>query len=151
MDLRPSPPATLPPHLVFSAGARWFGIPAESASEVMTFPALTAVPGGPSHLLGLFSHRGEIIPVVDFSYLDCGARHPTQRAILMRVAAGVVALTVGEVIGVSPVSGSPARLAESGFASHLLGPAQAGEREVALVEPDGLFAFLSLRPHGPTP
>jgi purine-binding chemotaxis protein CheW len=131
------------PHLVFSTGASWYAVPAERAAEVVSVPDLTRVPGAPAHLLGVFAHRGEVIPVVDLGLLTGAAAGATQRAVLLRLAQGCLALTASRVAGVSQLSDGLSALGQSGVHLHLRGPADAQGRQVAIIEPEGLFEFLS--------
>jgi purine-binding chemotaxis protein CheW len=130
-------------HLVFSCGASWYAVPAENAAEVVNFPELTRVPGAPAHLLGVFAHRGEVIPVVDLAALT-GAKAPaTQRAVLVRLPQGSFALTASKVAGVSALGGPFEPLGARGIQVHLRGPARSQNNDVAVIEPGGLFEFLS--------
>lgn len=132
-------------HLVFASGSSWFAVPSERAAEVVTFPELTRVPGAPGHLLGVFAHRGEVIPVIDLAALTGATPEKTRRAVLLRLGRGVLALTASRVAGVSAVAGKTDPLGSGGVHVHLRGPAKAavGGQEVAVIEPDGLFDFLA--------
>lgn len=131
-------------HLVFACGSSLYAVPAETAAEVVTLPALTRVPGAPMHLVGVFAHRGEVLPVVDLSRLAGKPLEDTfKRAVLVRSTGGAVALTATKVLGVSQLEGAPERLGEKGLQAHLRGPARAPAGEVAVIEPDGFFDFLS--------
>lgn len=130
-------------HLVFACGQSWFAVPAETAAEVVSFPELTRVPGAPTHLLGVFAHRGEVIPVVDLAILVGTTGEATQRAVLLRLPKGSLALTANKVAGVSPVTGKMDPLGSSGVRMHLKGPARSAKSEVAVIDPEGLFEFLS--------
>jgi purine-binding chemotaxis protein CheW len=130
-------------YLVFACGSSWYAVPAEIAAEVVTFPELTRVPGAPAHLLGVFAHRGEVIPVVDMGLLVGGASQSSRRAVLMRLPRGTLALTASTVAGVSPVTGATEPLGAAGVHVHLRGPVKAGPREAAVIDPDGLFDYLS--------
>lgn len=132
-------------HLVFACGSSWFAVPSERAAEVVTFPELTRVPGAPGHLLGVFAHRGEVIPVIDLATLTGATVEKTRRAVLLRLNKGVLALTASRVAGVSAVTGKLDALGSAGVHLHLRGPAQAtvGGQEVAVIEPDGLFDYLA--------
>lgn len=134
---------TRTPHLIFSVGPSWYAVPSDSAAEVVSFGELTRVPGAPPHLLGVFAHRGEVIPVVDLSLLIGSAEERSRRAVLVRVDKGAIALTAGKVAGVSQVSGGLEPLGTEGIQQHLRGPAKADKADVAVVDPDGLFEFLS--------
>ncbi|RKH19173.1 chemotaxis protein CheW [Corallococcus praedator] len=130
-------------YLVFACGSSWYAVPAEAAAEVVTFPELTRVPGSPPHLLGVFAHRGEVIPVVDMSLLVGGVTAGSRRAVLVRLPRGTLALTASSVAGVSPVTGALEPLGPSGVHVHLRGPGKSGARDVAVIDPEGLFDHLS--------
>ena len=134
---------TRPPHLLFACGARWYAVPAPLAAEVVTFPALTRVPGAPAHLLGVFNHRGEVVPVVDLEQLVSGAPQPSARAVLVRLPRGVLGITATAVDDVAEVTGAFEPQGTVGAQAHLLGPAQSAGRSVLVIEPEGLFDFLS--------
>lgn len=131
-------------HLVFSCGASLYAVPAETAAEVVTLPLLTRVPGAPVHLVGVFAHRGEVLPVVDLARL---AGKPLdeafKRAVLVRGASGAVALTATRVLGVSQLEGKQDRLGDSGLLAHLRGPARGPAGEVAVIDPEGFFDYLA--------
>lgn len=132
-------------HLVFASGDSLYAVPAECAVEVVSVPVLTKVPGAPSYLQGVFAHRGEVIAVVDVRGL-LGSPGPAvkySRAVLMRVAKGSVALTATKVLGVTPLTESGEPLSNAGAAVHFRGPVTSPFGQVALVEPLGLFDFLS--------
>ena len=131
-------------HLVFACGDSLYAVPAERAAEVVSLPALTRVPGAPAHLLGVFAHRGEVIPVIDIGLL-LGTRGEatTRRAVLVRVPRGSLALTAGRVAGVSVLTGELTPLGTTGVQAHLRGPAKAPSGDGAVIEPEGMFELLS--------
>jgi purine-binding chemotaxis protein CheW len=131
-------------HLVFACGESLYAVPAERAAEVVSLPALTRVPGAPPHLLGVFAHRGEVIPVIDIGVL-VGAKgeRTTRRAVLVRVAKGSLALTAGRVAGVSALTGAMEPMGTTGIQAHLKGPAKAPAGDVAVIEPEGMFDLLA--------
>ena len=51
--------------LSFQLADEYFGVPLEQVQEVIAFPNFTAIPGAPSHCLGIMSLRDQIIPIVD--------------------------------------------------------------------------------------
>ena len=131
-------------HLVFACGESLYAVPAERAQEVVSLPALTRVPGAPGHLLGVFAHRGEVIPVIDLGALMGSKVEAAQRrAVLIRVSRGGLALTATRVAGVSVLQGSFEPLGTTGIQAHLRGPAKAPAGDVAVIEPEGFFEFLS--------
>ncbi len=131
-------------HLVFSSGNSLYAVPSETAAEVVNLPALTRVPGSPVHLLGVFAHRGEVLPVIDFAKLmGAETEGASKRAVVVRVAKGVMALTATRVNGVAVLTGSFDRLGESGVQAHLRGPAKAPAGSVSVIDPEGLIDFLS--------
>jgi purine-binding chemotaxis protein CheW len=130
-------------HLVFACGESLFGVPAAQAQEVVTLPTLTRVPGAPNHLLGVFAHRGEVIPVIDIGKLVGGSAGQSKRAVLMKGAKGTLAFTATRVNGVSTLSGQLDRMGDGGVRAHLRGPARGPMGDVAVIDPEGLFQFLS--------
>lgn len=131
-------------HLVFACGGSLYAVPADVASEVVNLPVLTRVPGAANHLLGVFAHRGEVLPVVDLTRLIGKPVDETfKRVVVVRVPKGAMALTATRVIGVSAIEGTPPRLAETGALAHLHGPAHVSAGECAAIEPEGLLDFLS--------
>src|SRR2546426_5202136 len=102
-------------HLVFACGDSLYAVPAERAAEVVSLPALTRVPGAPSHLLGVFAHRGEVIPVIDIGILVGAGETKSRRAVLIRVPKGTLALTASRVAGVSVLTGSMEPLGTTGI------------------------------------
>lgn len=131
-------------HLVFACGESLYAIPAERSAEVVSLPPLTRVPGAPSHLLGVFAHRGEVVPVIDLATLLGGKGGSNyKRAVLMRVARGALALTASRVAGVNVIEGELAALSDTGPQAHLKGPGKSPVGDVAIIEPEGLFEFLA--------
>lgn len=129
---------------MFACGESLYAVPAERAQEVVSLPALTRVPGAPAHLLGVFAHRGEVVPVIDLAHLT-GAKvtEASRRAVLIRVPRGGLALTATRVAGVSVLQGPFDPLGTTGVQAHLTGPATAPAGQVAVIEPEGFFEFLS--------
>lgn len=131
-------------HLVFSCGGSLYAVPAERASEVVNLPPLTRVPGAAPHLLGVFAHRGEVLPVIDLGRLvGKPVEERSKRVVLVRVPRGAMAFTATQVIGVSQVSGHLARLGDAGALAFLQGPGHVPAGECATIEPEGLLDFLS--------
>ncbi len=134
---------TPPWHLVFSCGSSWYAVPAQWVAEVVTFPGLTQVPGGSRHLLGVFAHRGEVIPVVDLGLLTGSTAEASRRAVVLRLPGGALGLTASHVAGVAELTGKMDPLGPTGVKQYLRGPARSPTHEVAVIEPEGLFDFLS--------
>ncbi len=129
---------------MFACGSSLYAVPADTASEVVNLPSLTRVPGAPHHLLGVFAHRGEVLPVVDLTRLT---GHPLEeafkRAVLVRTPRGAVALPASRVLGVTNLEGSFERLGDTGVHQHLRGPARAAAGEVAIIDTQTFIEFLS--------
>jgi purine-binding chemotaxis protein CheW len=130
------------PQLVFASGAQWYAVPSERASEIVAVDQLTQVPAAPAHVLGVFVHRGEVIPLIDLVRLRTGTPGVASRAVVVRGERGAYALTVTRVLGVSAVGDSSTGMGEGGLLAHLRGPVRAEGAEVALVDVEGLFDFL---------
>jgi hypothetical protein len=79
-------------HLVFACGGGLYAVPADRASEVVNLPPLTRVPGAGPHLLGVFAHRGEVLPVIDLSRLvGKPVEEEFKRVVVVRVTKGTMA------------------------------------------------------------
>ena len=136
--------ATPKGHLVFACGESLYALPADKSAEVVSLSALTRVPGAPAHVLGVFAHRGEVVPVVDLAVLvGSKPEKAYRRAVLMRVARGVLAFTASRVAGVSQVTSDDKALGVEGVQAHLKGPTKTHAGDAAVIDPDGLFDFLS--------
>jgi purine-binding chemotaxis protein CheW len=81
--------------------------------------------------------------VVDMGMLVSGESEPTRRAVLVRLTRGTLALTASRVAGVSQVDGRLEPLGTGGVHLHLRGPARSAQRDVAVIDPEGLFDLLS--------
>lgn len=131
-------------HLVFACGGSLYAVPAERASEVVNLPALTRVPGAAPHLLGVFAHRGEVLPVIDLTRLiGKPVDEIFKRVVLVRVPKGAMAFTATKVIGVNPIEGTAPRLGEVGALAFMHGPARVAAGDCATIDPEGLLEFLS--------
>jgi purine-binding chemotaxis protein CheW len=52
-------------YVVFRLGGEGYALEVMHVQEVLDWQALTAVPGGPRHLLGVINLRGHVVPVYD--------------------------------------------------------------------------------------
>lgn len=130
-------------HLVFSCGESHYGLPSELAAEVVNLPVLTRVPGAPAHLVGVFAHRGEVVPVVDLArMLGQTEVHDWKRAVLLRHRKGAVALTSSRVQGVVTLPGALERLGDVGAQACLRGPARTASGEVVVIDVEALLEHL---------
>ncbi|HLT31711.1 MAG TPA: chemotaxis protein CheW [Myxococcaceae bacterium] len=131
-------------HLVFSSGRCWFGVPAPQVLEVAVWETLTRVPGAPAHMLGVFPIRGEMFPVVDPGVLLGQARETSHRVVALRLGRGTLALTAGQLGGMSEVATLPEPADDRPLSACFRGPvALQNHPEVRLIETDALFAYLS--------
>lgn len=133
-------------HLLFSCGPGLYGVPADTASEVVTVPPLTRVPGSPTHMLGIFNHRGELMPVVDLNRLLGLPPEDPRRAVVVRTPRGAVALIAARVLGISMLVGPFLPLGEQGVHRHLRGPATSSDGEVSVIDTQTFVDFLGTAP-----
>ena len=143
------------PHLVFSSGGAVYAVSSERAAEVVGFSVLTPVPGSPAHLLGIFAHRGEVVPLIDVPRLVGGSggqnsAATARRAVLLLPPKGPLALTAFTVAGVVNLEGSLSPLGTEGVAQCLFGPAQTEYGAATVIDADRLFDYLS-QPSSATP
>ncbi len=133
-------------HLVFSSAQSLYGVPTFNAVEVLSPTALTRIPGAPSHVLGVYAHRGELVPVVDLGVLlhvRTVENAEAKRAVLVRGSRGSVAIGATEVIGVNALEESAQPLGEDGVYACLRGPVTTQAGQVVLVMPEQLIEFLA--------
>ena len=135
-------PAPQAQFLLFASGADWYAVPADRATEIVAVDSVTPIPGAPPHVRGVFAHRGEVIPIIDLLRLRSGAAGDASRAVIVRAARGAYALTVTEVLGVGALGAARSRLGEAGMLAHLSGPVRVQDRDVAVVDVEGLFGLL---------
>ncbi len=133
-----------PLSLVFFSGSACYAVPAMNAQEIVSLGEVTSVPNGAAHLLGVFAHRGEIVPLIGLEELRGGAsRERASRALIIRTSGGPYAVTADRLAGVFGLEGEPGPLTEDGVGRHLRGPVRAGPYEALAIDIEGLFAFLS--------
>ena len=59
-------------YLLFSVGAERYAIAAREVVAVLPRVLLKGIPGTPAWVAGLFSFRGQLVPVLDLSHLSLG-------------------------------------------------------------------------------
>ena len=97
-----------PQALYFRLGELTLAVPGDGLRQVVTVSSLTRVPRVGPELLGLFSVRGEVLPLIDLRPLlgleaEAGANVAGRPAALLEHAGRRIALLLGEVLGFLPV------------------------------------------------
>ena len=117
-----------------------YGFEAGLVTEVVRLGPLTRLPAAPAFLLGVFTHRGEVLPVLDLGQLvGQGAipLRPSTRAALVHCAPWKVAVVSDSVEGLVRL---PARAIEappaerSGMAEFLSGVGHDRQGTVAILD-----------------
>lgn len=71
-----------------------YGVPAACVEEIITMPAITAIPRQPAFLRGIFSYKGRVIPVLSLQALcGCGAGESEAVCVVLRAGDTLLALT----------------------------------------------------------
>jgi twitching motility protein PilI len=86
----------------FRIARRYLVSSISEVNEILTFPALTVVPGTRPWLLGVANIRGNLVPIVDLRGFVEGERSTltdSTRVLLVRQQGGTVGLLVDEVLG----------------------------------------------------
>ena len=95
---------------VFRLGAEHFAIPVELLREVVEIPSITPIPLVPNELLGLFSLRGQAVPLLDLQNLVLRQPgSPTPLAALVEWENHRAGLTLDEVLGLHNFPEPPAQ------------------------------------------
>ncbi len=133
--------------LVFRVGGEEYGVRVEHLSEVIRPSVLTGVPRAPSHILGIYSLRGTIVPIFDLKRrlgLPETPAQKTARIVVTKSASGLNGFLVDGIVGVQHVPfgnmGSiPDTIPEDG-AVFLEGIARLGEKIVILLDVEKVVA-----------
>ena len=136
--------------VVFLLEGQRYGLRLETTEHVLPAVELTPLPNSPQIVLGIFSLRGRIVPVVDIRrrfQLPRRAISPDQQLIVARTSARRVALLVDATLGVSEFRASEISSASTilGELSYLQGVARTSEGLVLIHDLD---TFLSLKEAG---
>ena len=86
----------------FRIGSRYLVSSINEVNEILTYPALTLVPGTRPWLLGVANVRGNLVPLIDLRrYLEGESTllSESSRVLLVRQSGGSVGLLVDEVLG----------------------------------------------------
>lgn len=130
--------------LVFASGGRWFGVPSGLVQEIAVWNELTRIPGAPQHVLGVFSIRGEMYPVIDPGLLLGSRAEAGHRVVALKLPTGTLALTAGQLGGMSELDALPEPADDRPLSACFRGPlALQAHPEVLLVDTAALFAFLA--------
>lgn len=94
--------------LYFRLGDLTLAVPGDGLRQVVTVGSLTRVPRVGPELLGLFSVRGEVLPLIDLRPLlgleaEIGGQVAGRSAALLEHGDRRIALLLGEVLGFLPV------------------------------------------------
>ncbi|TFC05103.1 chemotaxis protein CheW [Cryobacterium mannosilyticum] len=97
-------------------GEDLFAVSIDRVSQVVAAPSLTRLVTAPSHVLGLFNLRGQIVPLLDTAaLLGLPAGQPPMFAVVLQSRQGLVALTatafprragLGDPVGPSDLPGT---------------------------------------------
>lgn len=73
-------------YLQFRLGADRYALDVREIAEVLPLARFKQIPEAPAWVAGLYSHRGELLPVLDLSQIACGRpapRHTSTRLVLV--------------------------------------------------------------------
>ena len=129
--------------LVFAAGEAWYALPSASAGEIVTLPQLTKLPGAQPHMLGVFAHRGEVLPVLDLGMMLGEPPLGSNRVVVVRVERGAFALLATRIAAVQEIPHKREALGPLGISAVLSEPVELDGRQVTVLDVEGLFAMLA--------
>jgi chemotaxis signal transduction protein len=61
-------------YLAFTLGATTYGFPVECVREVVKYTTVFKIPRVPEHIHGVVNIRGDVLPVIDLSYVFYGKK-----------------------------------------------------------------------------
>jgi len=100
--------------VTFKLGEETFGINVMQVQEVLSMTGIVAVPGAPTHVLGIINLRGNVVTVVDVRLLfGLPPKEPDDSASIVIIEAdqhvvGVLVDGVAEVVNLHPSEIEPA-------------------------------------------
>ncbi len=137
--------------LTFVLGNETYGVDILRVQEIRGFSAVTKIPHAPSHVLGVLSLRGSIVPIVDLRMrfnLERAEYSAVTVIIVLSVQSangrrdfGVVVDGVSDVVDVNKaeVRPAPAGARNASAAKYILGLVPVAERMVVLLDIDCLI------------
>jgi len=137
------------------AGGGRYAFDASLVGEVVRLGPLTRLPGAPSHLPGVFTHRGEVLAVLDLCRvlsLPAAARAASSRVAVLEVGEWRLALLADAIEGLTAVprrAMGPAPAGAGPAAAWLTGVARDGRGPVAVLDLPRLVAAARERSVGP--
>ena len=88
------------PRIVVEVAGLTASLPVRDVREIVPVRELTRVPGASLPILGLFSHRGSVVPLVDAGHRlgVCGVGSKAGTAVLVNSSVGVLGLVVERIV-----------------------------------------------------
>lgn len=77
-----------PTYVLFSVDSHGYALPVENVVAVLAYPPVTRVPTRAPHVLGVFPHRGTIVPLWDLHILFAADGPPADRPSVLVVEQG---------------------------------------------------------------
>jgi chemotaxis-related protein WspB len=99
--------------LVVQVGDDLYAIPCTDVMTVVPVPTLQPVPAAPRSLVGTFSYRGDVVPVIDLAIALGGAATAdrlSNRVVLSRTTDGLVGTIVSRVVDIRQVPSAVRKL-----------------------------------------
>lgn len=134
-------------HLTFALGDQEYGIDLLRVQEIKGFTAITPIPRTPPHIKGVINLRGVVVPVMDLRLkfgMDPIEYNKFTVIVLVTFADKVLGIVVDAVQDVLTLAGEqiqpPPDLGERCDSRYLRGLAAVGEKLVAMLDIDTLFA-----------
>ena len=133
--------------LEFSVAGECYGIEARYVREVIAPRALTVVPGAPASVVGVISHGGHVLPVVDLRHwfkLEAAADGSVKRIIVLISRSGDLGFLVDAVADIRrlPAGGlePPSAALTCSVSDFLIGFAQAEHGLITILDAEGMAA-----------
>ncbi|TFD80194.1 hypothetical protein E3T54_03795 [Cryobacterium sp. Sr8] len=123
--------------VLFPVGVDLYAVPIERIEEVVVAPTLTRLVTAPSHVLGLFNLRGQIVPLIDAAaLLGLGSVEPAAFVVVLQSRQGLIGLAVTD-LPERVILGAPVGTSEL---AGTVGCFLVRNRVAVLLEPDSLLA-----------
>jgi purine-binding chemotaxis protein CheW len=129
------------PYVVFELGGALIGLELGRLLRIVRLAPITRVPRAPFSVMGVFSHRGQIVPAVDLRRrlgLPAAEYGDKARILIVEMGTHAAGLVVDTTAGILRLSEREILTASSGCdqipAEYVMGIASHGEQQITLLD-----------------
>jgi purine-binding chemotaxis protein CheW len=132
--------------VIFSLGSEEYALPITRVQEIIRYAEPRSVASGTAWIRGVINLRGKIVPVCDLAQrLGLAVERPeAAKIVIVETEIGTAGVIVDDVEEVLTVESQQLEAVPSADAGYVEAIAKIGDRLAILLNPDGLFAGVSI-------